>query len=654
MASTSRNGLSDQLSSAERGQGRPSLDESNNNSTDRTALLGKQRQPSGNGGPNANGYVNNSSTNSNNNTNGNKRPAKTSISGHARRRIIIALTTISGVLLIVLAVALFKKIGSVPTVEQNTPSLITAKHGAVATEEVHCSEIGVQVLKDGGNAVDAAIASCICIGTVNMFSAGIGGGGFMTVRLPNGTVEVIDFRETAPAGAHRDMYKKDPILAQKGGLSVAIPGEIRGLHLAHTRYGKLPWERLFAPSVKMARDGWAIGPELAKRLQVYKQMMETEPDWSAVFAPHGTVLQEGQRIKRPALATTLETIGREGADAFYAGPIAQSMVDYIQANGGVLTMKDMQSYKPILKKPLVGYYQGRKVYTAPAPTSGPVLISILNILERYNLGRFKENANVEVHRLVEAMKFGYAQRTQLGDPDFSDLEARIQNIMSKDTAGYIRANISDAHTFPVEYYNPQWAAIENHGTTHVSTVDRDDMAVALTSTVNLVFGSKLMDPKTGVILNDEMDDFSIPGTPNAFGLHPSPFNYPEPGKRPLSSCVPTIVERDGKFELALGGSGGSRILTSVLQTMLNIYNHNYNVMEAVEAPRVHHQLMPNVVDIESGFASAEVRFLKTRGHNVTVSDISLAKAEVQAVMREIDGLIYAASDSRKHGVAAGY
>ncbi|KAF9557397.1 hypothetical protein EC968_007680 [Mortierella alpina] len=639
MASNHTN-RSDQLSSAELGQGRPSLDDSDSNpAQESTSLLGNQRRASQTSG----------------HTNSNKqRPAKRSLSGDGRRKIIIALTSISGLLLVVLAVALVKKIGSAPSIEKSTPSLIRAQHGAVATEEIHCSEIGVQVLKDGGNAVDAAIASCLCIGTVNMFSAGIGGGGFMTIRLPNGTVEVIDFRETAPAGASPTMFKEHPILAQTGGLSVGVPGEIRGLELAHNRYGKLPWKRLFAPSVKMAREGWAIGPELAKRLQIYKVLMESEPDWSAVFAPNGTVLREGQWIKREALANTLETIGLEGAEAFYTGPIAQNMVNHIQTNGGILTMDDMKGYKPLIKEPMVGYYQGRKIYTTPAPTSGPILISLLNILERYDLGREKANANVEAHRLVEAMKFGYAQRTELGDPDYTDLNAKIQSIMSKDTAGFIRANISDAQTFPVEYYNPHWGPIENHGTTHMSTVDQNDMAVALTSTVNLVFGSKLLDPKTGIILNDEMDDFSIPGTPNAFGLQPSPYNYPNPGKRPLSSCVPTIVERDGKFELALGGSGGSRILTSVLQTMLNIYNHDYNVMEAVEAPRVHHQLMPNIVDIESGYASSEVKFLSTRGHNVTVSDILLAKAEVQAVMREVDGLIYAASDSRKHGVAAGY
>ncbi|KAF8985330.1 hypothetical protein BGZ46_004895 [Entomortierella lignicola] len=580
---------------------------------------------------------------------------KSSLSEHGRKKIIIGLTSISGILLIILTVTLISKSGAPPAIEKNVPVLVKAKNGAVAAEEIHCSEIGVDVLKEGGNAVDAAIASCLCIGTVNSFSAGIGGGGFMTIRLPNGTVEIIDFRETAPAASSPTMFKQNPILAQRGGLSVAVPGEIRGLELAHKRYGKLPWKRLFAPSVKMAREGWAVGPELARRIQLVKEMMETEPDWSHVFASEkGVALREGQWIKREALADTLEAIGKDGADAFYTGEIAQMMVDHVQSHGGILTMEDMKGYRALVKQPMVGYYQGRKVYTSPAPTSGPALISILNILERYNVGKVKANANVDTHRLVEAMKFGFAQRTELGDPDYSDLEAKIQNMMSKDTAAYIRGNISDTQTFPVDYYNPHWGPIDNHGTTHLSTVDENDMAVSLTSTVNLLFGSKLLDPKSGVILNDEMDDFSIPGRANAFGLQPSPYNYPEPGKRPLSSCVPTIVERDGKFEMSLGGSGGSRILTAVLQTMLSVYNYDFNIMEAIERPRIHHQLMPNVVDIEEGYSKSEIEFLIKVGHNVTVFDRALARAEIQAVMREMDGNVYASSDTRKHGIAAGY
>ncbi|KAG0054047.1 hypothetical protein BGZ83_012036 [Gryganskiella cystojenkinii] len=579
---------------------------------------------------------------------------KRSLSEHTRKKIIISLASISGVLLIILSLTLVSKVGAPPVIEKNTPTLIKAKHGAVAAEEIHCSEIGVQVLKEGGNAVDAAIASCLCVGTINSFSAGIGGGGFMVIRLPNGTVETIDFRETAPAASFPTMFRKDPIAAQTGGLAVAVPGEIRGLELAHKRHGKLPWERLFAPAVKLAREGWAVGPELARRIQLVKVLMETEPDFSHVFAQDGIALREGQWIKREALADTLETIGREGADAFYTGKIAQMMVDHVQSHGGILTMKDMRDYKPLVKEPMVGFYQGRKVYATAAPTSGPALISILNILERYNIGKANNDVNIDTHRLVEAMKFGFAQRTELGDPDFADLEDKIQNMMSKDTAAAIRANISDTHTFPVEYYNPHWGPIENHGTTHLSTVDKDDMAVALTSTVNLLFGSKLLDPKSGVILNDEMDDFSIPGRPNAFGLLPSPYNYPEPGKRPLSSCVPTIIESDGKFEMSLGGSGGSRILTATLQTILSVYSYDLDVMEAIERPRVHHQLMPNVVDIEAGYPQAEIEFLKKAGHNVTMFDRALAKAEIQVVMRQQDGFVYGSSDTRKHGVAAGY
>ncbi|KAF9375106.1 hypothetical protein CPC16_000900 [Podila verticillata] len=593
----------DRLSAAEQGVGSPrhSIDSDTapllrNNNSNRQSSSSPQPQPQGN---TSNKRLSNSHL-------------KRSLSDKARKRIIVALTSISGVLLVILGVTLVSKVGSPPVIERTAPILIKAKHGAVAAEEIHCSEIGVQVLVDGGNAVDAAIASCLCIGTVNSFSAGIGGGGFMAIRLPNATVEIIDFRETAPAGSSEDMFKKDPILAQTGGLSVAVPGEIRGLELAHKRHGKLPWERLFAPAIKMAREGWAVGPELARRLQIAKQLVETQPDWSHVFAPEGEALREGQWIKREALADTLESIAKNGAKAFYEGPIAQSMVDHVQTHGGILTMEDMKNYKALIKEPSVGFYQGRKVYTSPAPTSGPTLISILNILERYNLGKFAQDANLDTHRLVEAMKFGFAQRTELGDPDFTDLDAKIHNMMSKDTAAAIRANISDEKTFP------------------------------------------LLDPKTGVILNDEMDDFSIPGRANAFGLQPSPYNYPEPGKRPLSSCVPTIVEKDGKFEMSLGGSGGSRILTAVLLTMLRVYNYDLNIMEAIENPRVHHQLMPNVADVETGYSASEMEFLTSRGHNVTMFDIRLAKAEIQGVMRESDGYVYAASDTRKHGVAAGY
>ncbi|KAG0199328.1 hypothetical protein BGX28_007379 [Mortierella sp. GBA30] len=589
--------------------------------------------------------------------NGGKNPGtKRTLPDRSRKMIKIILSFTLALLLLALAATLVSKLRTPAVIDQNGPLLIKAKYGAVAAEEIHCSEVGVEVLKEGGNAVDAAIASCLCIGTINSFAAGIGGGGFMAIRLPNGEVETIDFRETAPSGSYPTMFKQDPILAQRGGLAVAVPGELRGLELAHRRHGQLPWERLFAPSVKLAREGWAVGPELARRIALAKDTIEADPDWTEVYASKdGTALTEGEWIKREAFADTLEAVGREGADAFYTGKIARMIVNHVRKNGGILTMEDMGNYEALVKEPMVGFYHGRKIYATPAPTSGPALIGILNILEGYNLGKSLKDADVDTHRLVEAMKFGFAQRTELGDPDFIDLEATIESMLSKDTAAKIRANISDTRTFPVDYYNPHWGPIDNHGTTHLSTVDKDDMAVTLTSTVNLLFGSKLLDPQSGVILNDEMDDFSIPGQANAFGLLPSPYNYPEPGKRPLSSCVPTIVERNGKFEMALGGSGGSRIITAVLQTILNVYDHDQNIMDAIENPRIHHQLMPNVVDIEEGYSESEIEFLRSVGHNVTLFDRKQAKAEIQAVMRLDDGYIYASSDTRKQrAVAAGF
>ncbi|OZJ05970.1 hypothetical protein BZG36_01253 [Bifiguratus adelaidae] len=538
--------------------------------------------------------------------------------------------------------------------------LIVAKEGAVAADVIDCSEIGVDILKDGGNAVDSAIATAICIGTIQMYSAGIGGGGFMLIRTANGTYEMIDFRESAPAAANETMFVKDPTLAQTGSLSVGVPGEIRGFQVAHERHGKLPWKRLFEPSIRLARYGWPVGAELARRLSlpILKEWLESDPEWNYIFAPNGTVLKQGDILKRDNLADTLELIANEGPDAFYKGRIAEELIEQIQAEGGILTMEDFASYEAIIREPLYGYYHGRKVVTGGVPTSGHVLLSVLNILERYNLpldaaahGRW---SGLAMHRYAEALKFGYAFRTEMGDPGFVHNEERLEQIITKEWADLVRANITDNQTHEPDYYRPVFDNAESHGTTHLSTLDSDDMAVSLTSTVNLLFGARMMNRKNGVILNDEMDDFSIPGIPNAFELPPSEFNYVAPRKRPLSSSVPTIIERDGKFEMVLGASGGSRIITATLAAILNTLDYGMNILEAIDAPRLHHQLIPNVAQFESGIDPALVVALESRGHNVTVFDINRGVSEVQAVLRMSNGTINAASDWRKHGVAAGY
>ncbi|ORZ08619.1 gamma-glutamyltransferase, partial [Absidia repens] len=452
--------------------------------------------------------------------------------------------------------------------------LIFGTHGGVAVEAEECSNVGVQILQKGGNAVDSAIASALCIGVISNHATGtdliylllfiiLYRGGFMLIRAPNGTFDFIDFRERAPATAHEDMFVKDPMLAQVGALSIATPGEIRGFELAHQRHGKLQWYELFEPAIRIARDGFITTSFMEGRLQLAEEWIMKSHDWMDIYAPNGSLAKKGDIIRRPALASTLETIANEGADVFYKGSIAEQMIRTIQENGGILTLEDLTSYKAEIRPTVHTYYHGRKITTATSPTSGPILLAMLNILERYNLS-VQGETGLNIHRMLEAFKFGYAFRTEMGDPFYLDNQDRMDQIITKEWASIVRQNVSDERTFEPPYYQPKYDHVESHGTMHLSVIDENDGAVALTSTMNLLFGSRLMDPATGVIFNDQMDDFSIPGTPNMFGLSPSKNNYVAPGKRPLSSITPAIVEHDNSLELVLGGSGGSTILTSTL------------------------------------------------------------------------------------------
>ncbi|KAG6862259.1 hypothetical protein C0995_002190 [Termitomyces sp. Mi166 len=515
---------------------------------------------------------------------------------------------------------------------RNPAYLIQAEHGAVAAENKRCSDIGVQILQDGGNAVDAAIGATFCTGVVNMFSSGIGGGGFMTVRVPPPTpgqpssVFTVDFREVAPALANTTMFKDSPDLSRYGGLSVAVPGEVLGLEEAHRRWGKMSWQRLIQPSIKLA-EGWEVDRELGRRrIPRYSELMLNNPDWKEIFAPQGVLLREGETIRRTNLARTLQIIAEEGSDAFYKGPVGDALVRKVRATGGILSHADLENYSVKVRPALESTYRGKKVYTTHPPTSGPgesgvislrgwkaytfhqqVLIHMLNLLEHFDV---KERSVLNIHRLVEIIKFGFASR-------------------------------------------PEYDVRTDHGTSHTSVIDKDGMAVALTTTVNLVFGSQVLDPETGILLNDEMDDFSTPGIPNGFGLWPSPFNYPAPGKRPLSSIAPTIIEdADGSFYLAFGGSGGSRIFPAMFQVLFNL-ELGLDLSAAVEYGRVHDQLYPLDVDVDDVYPQEIINGLRDVGHNVTVLDVNRVAGVIQAVGR-IDGKIYAASDSRKNGIAAGY
>ncbi|THH02088.1 hypothetical protein EW026_g744 [Hermanssonia centrifuga] len=493
-----------------------------------------------------------------------------------------------------------------PSCARNPAFLVKAKHGAVASENELCSDIGVKILKKGGNAVDAAISTTLCIGVTNMFSSGIGGGGFMTVRLPplqsnlssisSSKVMTIDFREVAPAASREKMYVGQSNKARWGGLAVGVPGELRGLKKAHELWGKLKWSDLVRPNAELAK-GWKVSKELERRIEMFATPMHNLPEWKAIFAPNGCLLRE------------------EGPDVFYKGPIAESILARIRDTGGIMTQDDLSNYEVKVQPALEGTYRGRKIYTTHAPTSGPVLLHMLNLLEKYEDFAADGRTSLNVHRLIEIIKFGFAARTKVADPNFMErADAKhIDEIPTKAYADYIFPNITDGFTHSPEYYNPVYDVPTDHGTSHSSVLDKDGMAVAITSTVNLIFGSMVLDPVTGVILNDEMDDFSIPGVPNAFGLFPSP---------------------------------------SVFQVLANL-EWGLDASAAVEYGRVHDQLFPTFVDVDNVYPSEIVEDLKNRGHNITISDISRVAAVVQVITKHDDS-IYAASDSRKRGRAAGY
>ncbi|GAA5867528.1 hypothetical protein JCM3774_003867 [Rhodotorula dairenensis] len=595
---------------------------------------------------------------------------------------------------------------------RNPSYLVSGWNGAVASEERRCSEIGIDILRENGTAVDAAIATALCIGVVNSFSSGIGGGGFMVIRPPslmparsNNTEVVfdaraelpsaynqatnprctepisIDFRETAPALARPDMFTADarpddpewdPNRASKvGGLAIGVPGELRGFEAAYEACGGgVTWERLFRPAAQLARE-FTVGKELHRRLNArwtgtddgptISEWIKDDDAFSEVFmrgGKHGKrteFLQEGDTVRREAYAWTLDKLGREGASAFYDGEIADAIVRAARTTGGILTHDDMKAYRAEVRPAEVATYRGRKYYTGSYPSGGPILQHLLNVLDGYGTYAEEGKTGLGVHRFVEALKFAFAARTNVGDPPFINNDAKLAEIPTRKYADAVRANITDDRTHKLSYYNPQFDILEDHGTTHLSVIDRWGGAVSLTTTVNLIFGSRVMDTKTGIILNDEMDDFSTPGLPDAFGLRPSPFNYPEGGKRPLSSTSPLIMDHPSSSEvyLALGGSGGSRIFGAVAQTLLNL-DWGYDLANAVEQPRVHHQLLPAYVSIESTFRPDLVEALQTRGHNTTLFDINLGIAEVQACMRDESGRFFATSDSRKNGVPAAF
>ncbi|XP_068652339.1 glutathione hydrolase 3-like [Aristolochia californica] len=559
-----------------------------------------------------------------------------------------------------------------------TGDVVESEVGVVAADDSRCSAIGVSVLKEGGHAVDAAVATVLCLGVVNSMSSGIGGGGFMVVRDgQTGRAEAYNFRETAPLTATLDFYQRNPRAKHHGPLSLCVPGEIAGLHAAWLQHGRIPWRSLFKPSIKLARDGFVVAPCLAGILKSSNEAIMADPGLRRVFAPGGELLEAGDVCYNTKLSDTLEVVAEQGPGAFYNGSVGENLTSDVRAAGGILTMDDLRQYQVEVTEAIRVDVMGYTIVGMAPPSAGTVGVSlILKVIESYgSIDAIK--GPLGLHRFIESLKHMLAVRMDLGDPNFVNVTDTVMAMLSSSFAQQIRREIVDNTTFPAEYYGPKWSQLRDHGTSHVSIVDGNRNAVSLTSTVNTYFGAEMVSPSTGILLNNEMDDFSIPTEKTVDGLPPPPSNFIQPNKRPLSSMTPIVILKDDQLAGVLGGSGGLFITPAVIQVFLNHFILGMEPLDAILKPRVYHLLTPNLAFYENITAingdHIELQqesglFLEERGHHL----VSLSSgASCQLVVHDLKkpekkskaankgqrgvyhGILTAVSDPRKDGKAAG-
>ncbi len=561
-----------------------------------------------------------------------------------------------------LALACIASTLTVTTLEAASPAEARGKAGMVASRSALASQVGADVLRRGGNAIDAAVATGFALAVTYPSAGNIGGGGFMVIRLADGTLVTNDHRERAPAAAHRDMFLDDagnPIkgLSTDSHLAVGVPGTVAGLLDVHERYGNLERADVINPAIALAREGFSLDDDLAAQFRRHLPRLERHQASRALFAKRdGSPLTAGEHFVQEDLAATLERVREQGRDGFYQGKTAELLVTEMERGGGLISLRDLAAYESVWREPIRGTYRGHEIVSMPPPSSGGVLlVHMLNMLEPHDIRGFGYGSAAAMHRMIEAERRAYADRAEhLGDMDF--YPTPVGTLIGKPYAARRFADFDPARASLSEEVGAGAIPDESPDTTHVSVMDAAGNAVAYTTTLNLSYGSKIVVPGAGFLLNNEMDDFSIkPNTPNSFGLLGDEANAIAPGKRMLSSMTPTIVLRDGEPVLVTGSPGGSTIITTVLQVVMNIIDHGMDLADAVGKPRFHHQWRPDRVLVEPfGFSPDTLATLEAMGHqNIDTIRWGRGIGDANSVMRK-DGDLLGVSDPRGAGRAVGF
>lgn len=528
---------------------------------------------------------------------------------------------------------------------------VWAKNGMVATQEALASDIGLKILKDGGNAVDAGVAVGFALAVTLPRAGNIGGGGFMMIYdAKQGKTVALDYREKAPSSASRDMYLDEEgnavsDLSRYHGLAIGVPGTVAGLLKALEDHGTMSRGQVMAPAIVLAEDGIEVTAGLSESLEALSDRLQKWPSTKKIFfKADGSAYQPGERLKQPELAKSLKLVAAKGADGFYKGETAKKLVKAVNEAGGSMSLEDLANYEAIAREPVKGEYRGYEIVSMPPPSSGGIhIVQILNILEGYPLKDYGQNSAQTIHLMAEAMQLAYADRAEyLGDSDFIDVPA--SGLTSQAYADKLRALINPEKATPastVKANNP--LPYESDQTTHFSIVDKDGNAIANTYTLNFSYGTGLVADGTGILLNNEMDDFSAkPGVPNGYGLLGGEANAVEANKRPLSSMSPTIVFKDSKPYIVTGSPGGSRIITTVAQVISNVIDHDMNIAEATHAPRIHDQWLPDEIRVEKALNVDTIQKLESMGHKVSPQS---AMGSTQSIMMTPNG-VYGSSDPR--------